>query len=91
MMKFLSSEVFPTQDSLNDEIDHASIDVGSETTEKAEGGLEDDFADSEKNDDVEESSNYFELLHSNLAPSRRLKPMFFDAEILVITSHSYVH
>ena len=83
MMKFLSSEIFPTHTDECDETDKNSVMFGSETAEKADN-IPDGDSESDKNDDLDEPTNCFELLHSNLAPSRRLKPLFFEADTLVI-------
>ena len=60
-------------------------DFGSETQDKTEFSGDDDLAESEKNDDMDEPLSFFEFLHSNLAPSRRLKPVFFDPDTLVLS------
>jgi hypothetical protein len=86
MMKYLSSEVFPTLGTKGEYADEGS--VGSELQERTEFSGDDDLAESEKSDDMEEPSNFFEFLHSNFAPSRRLKPMFFETETLVLISNS---
>ena len=83
MMKFLSSEVFPTVDHEDSGSDVFLLDYGSETIDRVEKTTDEDFDDSEKNDDIDEYTNYFEILHSNFAPSRRLKHLFFEAETLV--------
>ena len=87
MMKFLSSEIFPVPDADGDENEKPTFDDDSDSLDKFDSTLsnkEDDFAESEKGDDNnDEPSNFFELLHSNLAPSRRLKPIFFEPETLV--------
>jgi hypothetical protein len=84
MMKFLSSEVFPTATPKRGEADEGSVDLGSETQDRADYSVDGDSAESEKNDDADEPSNFFEFLHSNLAPSRRLKSAFFDTDTLVL-------
>ena len=81
-MKFLSSEVFPVATNKGGDTDEG--DLGSETQDKTDFSGDDDLAESEKNDDMDEPSNFFEILHSNLAPSRRLKPAFFDSDTLVL-------
>ena len=83
-MKFLSSALFPTSDMEEEQSEHlSSEDDGgdSDILEKVEENEDD--GESEKIDDTDEHSNIFEILHSNFAPSRRLKPMFFEAETLV--------
>ncbi len=83
LMRFLSSEIFPTPDNECDETDKNSVNFGSEINEKVEN-IPDGDSESGRNDDFDEPANCFELLHSNLAPSRRLKPMFFEADTLVM-------
>lgn len=82
-IKFLSSEVFPTATlKATTDKDEGSVDVGSETQDRTDFSGDDEFEDSEKSED--EPSNFFEFLHSNFAPSRRLKPALFDSETLVL-------
>ncbi len=83
-MKFLSSEVFPTATPKTGEADEGLGDLGGEIQDRADYSVDGDSADSEKNDDADEPSNFFEFLHSNLAPSRRLKSAFFDTDTLVL-------
>ena len=85
-MKFLSAEVFPPADCT--ESDEGSEDqvplnaeTGGESQEKSDINIEDD--ESEKNEDADETTNCFEAIHANFAPSRRLKPYFFEEDTLV--------
>lgn len=85
-MKYLSSEVFPSLDLPDEDMDDNQAmhgDIGSETQDKSEGNVEDDLTDSEKNEDQDETTNCFEALHANFAPSRRLRPFFFEEDTLV--------
>ena len=81
LMKFLSSEVFPSSETKGDLAE--SMDIGSDLLERNEIAGDDDVPESVKDEDMDEQSNFFELLHSKFAPSRRLKPLFFETDTLV--------
>ena len=88
MIKFLSSEVFPPLDLAEDDLIEAALneDIGNDLPDKMDGNVEDEILESERNEDQDhdESTNCFESLHANFAPSRRLKPLFFEEETLVM-------
>ncbi len=90
MIKFLSSEVFPPLDMAEDDSIEAVLnsDIGNDVQDKLEGNVDDDIPEIERNEDQDhdESTNCFESLHANFAPSRRLRPFFFEEETLVLKS-----